>query len=341
MSISTEQAEKMIDEKMAREAAPAQPEQNDKPDTEQSTPAPEEKPQDKPEEKPEDKPEETKPEDKPEEKPEEKKPEDKPEEKKPDEDDKDKSDKKLPPRKKYTHEERVAHAFNIEKQKRKEQHAKDRARIKELEEELAKYKGLSLKDFDNNVENYTDWRLKERDMQNEVQSTKERVEREEADELQKETERRVNLSFATDDERDEYNELIRTNGPKFYEALQQADPNGVVLDYLNSVEKYPIVLRELMTNMDSLRHVFRDKDPVVLRFNLHQFTKELLEGKKQPEAKPEETKPQENKPEQKTTTEAKPAIPVIGKQVTTSAAPGEPVHDRAYWNNYLKQHPRG
>lgn len=338
MSISTEQAEKMIDEKMAREAAPAQPEQNDTPAPEQSTPDPKEDP--KPEEKPEEKPAE---EQKPQEEPpkEDPKPEEKPEDKKPEEDEKKPSDKKLPPKKKYTHEERVAHAFNIEKQKRKEQHAKDRARIKELEDELAKYKGLSLKDFDNNVENYTDWRLKERDMQNEVKNTKERVEREEADELQRETERRVNLSFATDEERDNYNELIRTNGPKFYEALQQADPNGVVLDYLNSVEKYPIVLQELMTNMDSLRHVFRDKDPVVLRFNLHQFTKELLEGKKQPEAKPEETKPQENKPEQKPTTEAKPAIPVIGKQVTTSAAPQEPVHDRAYWNNYLKQHPRG
>lgn len=318
MSISTEQAEKMVAEKMARDAEkPAQPEASEQP-VEQSTPEPK---ADEPKEEPKEVPQEE--------------PKDQPKEETP-EKDSDKSDEKpKPPKRKYTHDERVAHAFSIEKQKRKEQHAKDRARIKELEDELAKYKGLRLEDFQNNVENYTDYRLKERDMQNEVKVTKDRIEREEADEIARETERRVNLSFATDDERDDYNELIRTNGPKFYEALQEADPQGVVLDYLNSVEKYPIVLRELMTNMKALGYVFRDKDPVVLRFNLHQFTKDLLNGKNPvPDA--------ESKPEQETPKpEVKPAIPVIGKQVTTSSTPQEPVHDRNYWNNYLRQHPRG
>lgn len=319
MSISTEQAEKMVAEKMAREAEkPAQPEASETP-VEQSTPEPK---ADEPKEEPKEVPQEE--------------PKDQPKEETPEKDE-DKSDEKpKPPKRKYTHDERVAHAFSIEKQKRKEQHAKDRARIKELEDELAKYKGLRLEDFQNNVENYTDYRLKERDMQNEVKVTKDRIEREEADEMARETERRVNLSFATDEERDDYNELIRTNGPKFYEALQEADPQGVVLDYLNSVEKYPVVLRELMTNMKALGYVFRDKDPVVLRFNLHQFTKDLLNGKNPvPDA--------ESKPEQETTPkpEVKPAIPVIGKQVTTSSTPQEPVHDRAYWNNYLRQHPRG
>ena len=327
--ITSEQASKMVEEKMAHESAPAQPEPEVKPEPDTSTPEPKEEP----------KPDTAAPE------PEKKEPEgdkagveqkdDKPEVK-PEEDETKPSDDKPKPKKRYTHEERVAHAFSIEKQKRKEQHAKDRARIKELEEELAKYKGLSLKDFDNNVENYTDWRLKERDMQNEVQSTKERVEREEAEEMEREAERRVNLSFESEDERDDYNELLRTNGPKFYEALQKADPNGVVLDYLNSVEKYPIVLRKLMTDMDSLRYVFRDKDPVILRYNLHQFTKELLEGKK-PEEKPKDGQPETTpQPEPK-----KPTMPIIGKQVTANGKPSEPVHDRAYWNDYLRKHPHG
>jgi hypothetical protein len=188
-------------------------------------------------------------------------------------------------------------------------------------------------------EDWFNWKLKEQDMRHEVQDTKARMEREEAEELQKETERRVALSFDTEEERDDYNELIRTNGPKFYEALQQADPEGVVLSYLSSVEKYPVVLQKLMTDMDSLRYVFRDKDPIVLRFNLHQFTKELLEGdKKKPEEKKSES---ELKPEQTKPQEVKPAMPIIGKQVTASAKPSEPVHDRAYWNDYLKKHPRG
>lgn len=334
MSISSEQAMKMIDEKMAREAQPAQPEQNEKPETEQSAPEPKaEEPKAEEKKEPENKPEEVPRGDK--KGPEAKADEQKPEDKKPEEDEKKPSDRK-PPRQKYSHAERVAHAFSIEKQKRKEQHVKDQARIKELEEKLKKFEGLKLDDFEGNVENFTNWKLEERDLQNEVKTTKERIEREEAEMMARETERRVNLSFESEEERDDYNELIRNNGPQFYEALQKHDPKGVVLDYLNSVEKYPIVLRELMTNMDSLRYVFRDKDPVMLRINLAAFTKELLDGKapekgQETEKQPEQTKPQERKP----------AIPVIGKQVTASAKPSEPVHDRAYWNNYLREHPNG
>lgn len=322
MSISTEQAEKMIDEKMAREAEkPAQPEASEKP-VDQSTPEPKEEP---------------KPETKQEEVPQQKEPEkEEPKAETPEKDEKKPSDEDKPkPKRKYTHEERVAHAFSIEKQKRKEQHAKDRARIKELEDELARVKGLRLSDFDNNVDNYTDYRLKEREMQDEVKFTKERMEREESEELARETERRVNLSFATEEERDDYNDLIRTNGKQFLEALNEVDPNGVVLDYLNSVDKYPIVLQKLMTDMDALKYVFRDKDPVMLRFNLHQFTKELLEGGDKKTDAPTQTE-QSTPPKP----EVKP-MPVIGKQVTTSSAPAEPVHDRNYWNNYLRQHPRG
>lgn len=335
MSISSEQAMKMIDEKMAREAQPAQQEQNGKPETEQSAPEPKaEEPKAEDKKEPEQKPEEVPPEDKKE--PETKADEPKPEDQKPEEDEKKPSDRKSP-KQKYSHAERVAHAFSIEKQKRKEQHAKDQARIKELEEKLKKYEGLKLDDFEGNVENFTNWKLEERDLQNEVKTTKERIEREEAEMIAKETERRVNLSFESDEERDDYNELIRNNGPQFYDALQKHDPKGVVLDYLNSVEKYPIVLRELMTNMDSLRYVFRDKDPVMLRINLAAFTKELLDGKV-PEKKQEtEKQPEQTKPPQ----EHKPAIPITGKQVTASAKPSEPVHDRAYWNNYLREHPNG
>lgn len=324
--ISNADAMKMVEEKMARESAPAQQESSEEKITEQPTPDP--KQDDKPEEKPEKKPDDDKPDDKV---TEDDKPEDKPEE--------NEKDEKRPPKQKYSHEERIAHRFAQEKQKRREQREKYTARIKELEEQLEKYKGLKLEDFEGKTDDYVDWRLKERDMQNEVKVTKERMEADEQEAMRQETERRVALSFKSEEERDEYDELIRNNGPKFYEALQEVDPNGVVLDYLNSVEKYPIVLKKLMTDMDALRHVFRDKDPVILRYNLHQFTKELLEGKK--EAPAVETKTKADKAEPKTDTQPKAKIPVLGKQTGTSGAPTEPVHDRAYWNDYLRKHPLG
>lgn len=325
MSISTADAEQMVADKMARESTePAQPEENVEPKVEEQ-PTPDPKPEEpkEPEPEPEKKQEEVPQQTEPEKEAPKETPKDNPE-------DTDKSDKK-PPKKKYTAEERTAHKFAQLKQKHKEQREKDQARIKELEDKLKKYEGLKLEDFgEQGTQSYVDWKLEERDMQNEVKAAKERIERMEAEDLERETERRINLSFDTEEEKAEYEDLVRDHGKDFIEALKKHDPENVVLNYLNNVEQYPKVLKVLMEDMDALRHVFRDKDPYELRHNLHEFTKELLSGNYHKEA-----------PVVEKQIETKPVMPVIGKQVTTPSAPTEPVHDRAYWNNYLKTHPRG
>lgn len=318
MSISTEQANKMVEEKMARENPKPEEPSAEKPSTTGTEEAPKQE---------EPKQEEPKAEEPKEDKPKEEKPaEDKPKEETPSEDKK----KSLPPSKKYTRDERIAHSFAIEKRKRQEAQAK----VKELEAELAKVKGLKPEDFNNDVEAYTSFRLDEQHKKDEIERQKRFIEQSEAEENAKETERKVSLCFPDENDRAEYEELISTRGREFYEALKEHDPYGVVLDYLNGVEKYPIVLRELMTNTKSLAHVFRDKDPYELRHNLHVFTKELLSGKTE-EKKEDVKQPEQEQPQ------PKPAIPVIGKQVTAQAKPTEPVHDRAYWNDYLLKHKHG
>lgn len=326
--ISTEQANKMVDEKMARETPKPEEPSVEKPSTTGAEEAPkqEEPKQEQPkaEEQKDDKP---KAEEPKEDKPKDDKPaEDKPKEETPSEDKK----KNVPPSKKYTRDERIAHSFAIEKRKRQEAQAK----VKELEAELAKVKGLKPEDFNNDVEAYTSYRIDAQHKQDEIDRQKRFIEQSEADEMARETERKVSMCFPDEADREEYEQLIATNGKSFYEALQANDPNGVVLDYLNGVEKYPIVLRKLMTDMDALRHVFRDKDPYELRHNLHVFTKELLSGKTE-EKKEDVKQPEQEQPQ------PKPAIPVIGKQVTAQAKPTEPVHDRAYWNDYLLKHKHG
>lgn len=325
MSISTEQAEKMVDEKMAREAAASkaaeQPTEVKEPST--PDPKPEEPKKDEPKEEPpkeEPKKEEPPKEDKPEEKPEEKEAKDKLEEG---------NEKKLPPSKKYTKDQRIAHSFAIEKKKRQAA----QARVKELEAELDKIKGLKPADFGDDVEAYTSYRIEEAKKRDELERKQEFIKQSEADEQRLETERRVSMCFPDEADRAEYEDLIASRGVEFYEALKKFDPKGVVLDYLNGVEEYPKVLRELMSNNRSLAYVFRDLDPWELRHNLHVFTKDFLAGK---QAVPEEKKEPEQQPEP-----PKPKIPVIGKQVTAQAKPTEPVHDRAYWNEYLRKHPNG
>ena len=61
--------------------------------------------------------------------------------------------------------------------------------------------------------------------------------------IEEENRRRTELSFPDENERLEYQKLLESKGQSFLEALNEADPNGVVLGYLSSQEKYPIVMK--------------------------------------------------------------------------------------------------
>lgn len=252
---------------------------------------------------------------------------------------------KTPPKHKYTHEERVAHKFAKQNEKLRERGEtikKQQETIDSLNKELEKYKGLRLEDFENNMEAYADWKAKEASMQNEVKFRTEMMEREQREAAELETARREELSFEDEDEREEYRDMLRKNGPQFYDALQKADadylnPNGrgeiakAVLGYLSGVDKYPVVLKQLMDlNTGALKRVFSgSKDPEIIRGNLHQLTQEILSGQKKTS---EQTTVAQNHPNP-----VKP-IPVIGKQVTANSKPSEPVHDRVFWTNYARNH---
>jgi len=310
MSINSETALEMVDKKMEREAKAAQLDET-KPEIEQTvTPDPEPE-----KEKPEEVAETEKKGDTPE-----------PSDGKSDKESTEKSEKKLPPSKRYSSQERMNHAFAKEKEKRRKLQEENKA----LREQLKKYEGLKLDDFNGNVDDYTNWKLEERDMQNRIRSNEEYLKESEDRAFAEETQRRIDLSFDTEEEKEEYNKLIRENGAKFYECLRKYDPDNEVLNFLNRKDKYPKVLKELMDlSTGALQFVFQDPDPDEIHDNIRALYKRIVKG---------ETSTQETTPAPKQ--EAKP-LPVIGKQVTAAAKASEPVHDRAYWNAYLKQHPHG
>ena len=129
-------------------------------------------------------------------------------------------------------------------------------------------------------------------------------------------------------ELEDYNELVAKNGKVFAEEIHKVDPNNVVFNYLETLNDYPIVLRELMTNPNRwLNSMFRSRDPDIMKYNTayvaDQILNEYYSSKKNP-APP-----------------AKPAIPVIGKQIQNNNVSEPAVRDRAYWNNYLTKHPKG
>ena len=230
------------------------------------------------------------------------------------------------------------YAFERLKRKNREQKEKYEARIKELEDKLKQGEGLKAEHFKKqdgspDTDGYVDWKFKQRDMEKEIEDIR-RTQREQQlqDDIE-EDRRRVENCFQDEKERNEYNDLIARNGKAFYEAVNEVDKDGVVFSYLSTMPEYPVVLRELMTDSKLLGYAFRTTDPDSLKRNIAAVADQILERRHSRQSTPEK----EEKPKE----EPKKAIPVIGKQITASQGSANVVRDRSYWNNYLRQHPRG
>lgn len=249
--------------------------------------------------------------------------------------DKPKEEKKQSPR---------DYAFERLKRKSKEQHEKDLARIKELEAELAKGKGLKAehfidKDGKPDPNSYVDWKLKERDLQDEIKEIQRQDHERQLKEDIEEDRRRVENCYQDERERKEYDDLIQRNGKAFYDAVSEVDPNGVVFGYLSTMPEYPIVLKELMTDNKLLGYTFRSTDPDALKHNIITVADRILDRHHNKNSTP---KIAATEPASAVVPPKPKELPVIGKQINNSqAASGPVVKDRNYWNNYLRQHPRG
>ena len=235
---------------------------------------------------------------------------------------KDNSDKSFDKSKK-NHKEQRDYAYIREKQRRKDAEAK----VKELQEALEKYKGLQSKDFKDkdgniNYDAYTNWKLQERDMQHEV----ERIRQEQ---LQQdiENDRIITERCFKGQELEDYNALIMKDGKAFADAIHEYDEKNVIFSYLDTVNEYPIVLRELMTNANKwLPQIFRTnrysraviKDPNTLERNTAKVVEEILDNYYNSK-KVEQSTFTANEHVNEHVNPVK-NVPIIGKQITQSGA---------------------
>lgn len=223
-----------------------------------------------------------------------------------------------PSKKERTHQEERDYAFIREKNKRKAQRERYEAEIRSLKEELEKYKGLKLEDFKGNQQEYIDYRIDQQKQEQKLADQQSRLDDLNAAEMEAENDRREKLSFPDEKERQEYEQLKETNGRKFKALLDKYDPEHVVLSYLNDLEQYPRVLKVLMTDRNAWNTVFAKRDPTFRKLALDNLATKILAPK----------------------TEKK-KLPVIGRQTSSSPVAENKVHDTAYWNEYLRNHPRG
>ena len=239
-------------------------------------------------------------------------------------------------RKNLTHKDKRDYAFI-----RTSQQLKDaKKQIKELTTALEKYKGLESKDFkdkdgNTNYDAYTNWKLQERDMQNEVQ----RLQQEQLN-VELEQDRISTERCFQGQELEDYNRLIQNNGKVFADVIHSYDETNAIFKYLDTVDDYPIVLRELMTNHNKwLPQIFRPnkyshsviKNPNILERNTAKVVEQILD----------EYYASKNNQSKSVEPKSKTAIPVIGKQITNNNVSESSIHDRNYWNNHLREHPKG
>lgn len=239
-------------------------------------------------------------------------------------------------RKNLTHKDKRDYAFIRTSQQLKEY----KKQVKELTSALEKYKGLESKDFkdkdgNTNYDAYTNWKLQERDMVNEVQ----RLQQEQLN-VELEQDRIATERCFQGQELEDYNRLIQNNGKVFADVIHSYDRNNAIFKYLDTVDDYPIVMRELMTNHNKwLPQIFRPNkyshavvtNPNILERNTAKVVEQILD----------EYYASKNNQSKSVEPKSKTAIPVIGKQITNNNVSESSIHDRNYWNNHLREHPKG
>lgn len=212
-----------------------------------------------------------------------------------------------------SNEDKVSYAFAREKSKRKEMKKHYEQTIADLKKQLKDR--LEAKPAETDVSALVDYKLESERLKDSISNAESNMRSLYVDDVQEENDRRIANAWSNEADRAEYRNLIEQNGRMFLDALNKYDPDNVVLEYLDGQQDYPILLKELMTNVESLKSVFTHHDTMGRLMALDVLNRKL-----------HSTKPQ---------------IAKIGRLVRNGAnATNTARKDNAYWNNWLKNHPR-
>lgn len=241
--------------------------------------------------------------------------------------------------------QRWAESFRREKDKRKKQKLSYEQSIARLEAENAELRkrlgNVDSEDFKVDNKNLSDI-VQLRTNENEAKRLSEERERVMMEDDVAENERRVAQCFPDEQDREIYNRLVKNSGTDFVEKLDAEDPDGVILGCLDDCDISPIVLRVMMTKPQYLNEILSKKtrhgkevafDALVNRCRLaDRIVKSKRAQKKNNDT---EDAPKEAAPKGLN------GIKPTGRQAKANTDGGGEIRkDSAYWENYLKSHPR-
>ena len=168
--------------------------------------------------------------------------------------------------KKYTRAERQKHAFKVQRDKLKE----SKARIKELEDKLAKYDGLDKDKFDSE-DKYIDYKIDMKTDKRELERLKNEQIAQQLEYANDLAEQRIKNNFSNEQEEQEYRQLLDVAmnnfdrlhpeyGIKNFEDLVSED--RTVLEYLADSDNAPRLIRHFIAKPESLLKIMRLSSPL-------------------------------------------------------------------------------
>lgn len=216
---------------------------------------------------------------------------------------------------------------NKERQKREKMMAAYEEKIKNLNAELEKFKGLSKDSFKNDEE-YIDYlvnrKMKEQEA-NQLKIAQANVEAEHYDEI---NQARIVHCFPEEAERKSYQKMVDANGQKFVELLSKIDPENAVLSYLDDSDISPLLIRVMMTKPEYRNEVLSKKSPYGKILALDNLAKRLSYAKYIVDKK-------RNSKEEKPINNNK--MPVVGKVAKTESPAAIDKNDPSYWSMKLRE----
>lgn len=228
--------------------------------------------------------------------------------------------KKLKPSKAEQEKYAFTKLKNKERQKREKLIADYESKIKSLNDELSRFKGLDKNNFKTDDE-YFDYKLSQKLKEQEagrLQAAKTQMEAEQFEEI---NQQRIMNCFPDEKDREIYNKLIETSAPQFVELLDKADPDGAILSYLDDSDIAPMLIRIMMTKPEYRNEILSKKNPYSKIMALDNLAKQVTYAKSVIDKKRSSKKP----------------MPVVGKVAKSENSSSLDKSSPDYWNERLKQ----
>lgn len=166
---------------------------------------------------------------------------------------------KKPEKKHYSKQEQIDFSFKRLKSKIRKLEERNR----QLEEENKKRfdKNLSLEDFQNNYDAYTNYLVDKKILGKEQDRIRDEYEEARREEFSLINEQREKNCFPDENAISQYHKIREQYGPAFVKELDEEDKEQVVLGYLDDCDVAPLMMQILLTNENYKNAVLSKRSP--------------------------------------------------------------------------------